>query len=266
LSFLGIFRDYTLEFICCKILLFTQIKNSNNINIDLSNFKFSEYLTGLIEGDGTIVVPKTTRSAKGLLNYPCVQISFHLKDLPLALIIQKELKNGSLRRIKGVNAYVLSINSYEGLFRVISLINGNMRTPKIHALYNLIDWLNQRFENINIYKKPLNNTSLNSNAWLAGFIEADGHFSVRTTINSKYSRVECKFELTQRKNDHNGRNNLYFMDTIANFLLCSVKSIRIDKPKPEYRLRTISLKGNLVLEDYLNSYPLFGSKYLDYKD
>ena len=45
-----------------------------------------------------------------------------------------------------------------------------------------------------------------------------------------------------------------------------MKSIRVDKPKPQYRLRTTSLNGNLVLENYLNTFPLFGSKYLDFKD
>jgi len=30
-------------------------------------------------------------------------------------------------------------------------------------------------------KKPLNTSNLTSDAWLSGFIEADGHFSVRTT-------------------------------------------------------------------------------------
>ena len=40
----------------------------------------------------------------------------------------------------------------------------------------------------------------------------------------------------------------------------------MNKPKPEYRVRTTSLNGNLVLENYLNTFPLFGSKYLDYKD
>ena len=56
-----------------------------------------------------------------------------------------------------------------------------MRTPKIYALYNLIDWLNLKFEDINIPKKYINNSPLDSNAWLSGFIEADGHFSVRTS-------------------------------------------------------------------------------------
>lgn len=279
LNFIGILRDYTPELICCNILpthpvfgkvrLATQVKINNNLNYkDLSNLNFSSYLAGLIEGDGTIIVPKTERSAKGKINYPSIQIVFHLKDLPLALMIQKELKNGSLSRKKGVNAYILTINSLEGLLLLTSLINGNMRTPKIYALNNLIDWLNIKYniQGINIPKKSLNNSQLDSNAWLSGFIEADGHFSVRTTTISKYPRVECKFELSQRQIDHNGRNNLYFLEFIANFLLSSVKAIRVDKPKSEYRVRTTSLNGNLVLENYLNTFPLFGSKYLDYKD
>lgn len=31
-------------------------------------------------------------------------------------------------------------------------------------------------------------------------------------------------------------------------------------------MRTTNLEGNLILENYLNIYPLFGSKYLDFKD
>jgi hypothetical protein len=264
-NLIGILRDYPPELICCNIL--PPVKTNNSLKYkDLSDLKFSSYLAGLIEGDGTIVVPKTERSAKYKINYPSIQIVFHLKDLPLALMIQKELKIGSLSRKKGVNAYILTINSLEGLLLLTSIINGNMRTPKIYALNNLIDWLNLKFSGINIPKKSLNYSSLDSNAWLSGFIEADGHFSVRTTTISKYPRVECKFELNQRQIDHNGINNLDFLEIIANFLLSSVKSFRGDKPKPEYRVRTTSLKGNLVLENYLNTFPLFGSKYLDYKD
>jgi hypothetical protein len=146
------------------------------------------------------------------------------------------------------------------------MINGNMRTPKIYSLYNLIDWLNFKFKEINIPKKPLNDSPLDSNAWLSGLIEAEGHFSVRTTISSKYPKVECKFELSQRQIDHKGNNNLDFLEIIAKFLLSSVKAIRVNKPHSEYRVRTTSLNGNLILENYLNTFPLFGSKYLDYKD
>jgi hypothetical protein len=123
-----------------KSLLSTQAGViGNQPQPNLNRLNFSSYLTGLIEGDGSLFVPKTLRSAKGKLNYPSLQICFHLKDLPLALLIQKELDHGSLARVKGVNAYVLTINNLDGLILITSLINGNMKTPKIHALYKLID-------------------------------------------------------------------------------------------------------------------------------
>ena len=121
---------------------------SNERNKDLSHLPF------LAGGDGTIVVPTTLRSPKGKLNYPSIQIVFQLKDLPLALVIQKELGLGS-----GVNAYILSINSYQGLILLINLLNGNMKTPKIYSLYNLIDFYKDR---VYIEKKPINKDPIDS--------------------------------------------------------------------------------------------------------
>ena len=103
---------------------------------------------------------QTLRSPKGKLNYPSIQIVFHLKVLPLALLIQKELGFGSLSRKKGLNAYIFTINNYDGLIFTINLINGNMRTPKIQSLYNLIDFYKDKIE---IDKKPLFKGSLSSN-------------------------------------------------------------------------------------------------------
>lgn len=263
LNLLGLFRDYTPELIYCLNFPFCApfvLKNNKNLN------KFSYYLTGLIEGDGTIIVPKTDISIKGKLNYPSIQIVFHLKDFPLALLIQKNLGHGTISRKKGVNAYILTINNIEGLILIVHLINGKLRTPKFYAFQNLIVWLNSKNSNLKLKIQEIDNSSLMSNSWLSGFIEANGHFSVRTSMVTHYSKLECKFELSQRQIDHNGRNNLYFLDNIAIYLLTIVKSIRMDRPNPQYRIRTTSLKGNIVLEDYLNNYPLFGTKYLDYKD
>jgi hypothetical protein len=134
LNLIGILREYTSELICCSNLIVLRLQNNKpNLN------KFNTYLAGLIEGDGTIIVPKSERSSKGKLNYPSIQIVFNLKDLPLALLIQKILGFGSISRKKGVNAYILSINNKEGILTLIHLLNGNMRTPKINSLYNLID-------------------------------------------------------------------------------------------------------------------------------
>jgi hypothetical protein len=279
LYLLGILREYTPEIICCKSMLLSisnfritkmlgiMIINFRNVsNITIEN-KFNSYLTGLIEGDGTIIIPQRERSPKGKLNYPSIQIVFHLKDLPLALIIQKNLECGSLIRKKGSNAYILYINDNKGILKVVNILNGNMRTPKINSLYKLIEFLNSKNLDLGLNKLPLNSNSLNKDCWLAGMIESDGHFFVRTTFVSekkKYSKIECKFELSQRQKDHLGFSNLLFLENISRFLKVSLKSTRENTAYPQYRLRTSSLESNLILVNYLMESPLFGSKYLDF--
>jgi hypothetical protein len=180
LNFLENLRDYTPKYFCCSCLvLFTlplcttlrsvrsaartqRSVHTNNDSQNLNKSLFSYYFTGLLEGGGTIVTPETLISPKGKLNYPAIQIVFHLKDLPLALLVQKELGVGSLSRKKGVDAYILTINSYEGVLLVISLINGNMRTPKIHSLNALIDFFNKT-KGTSLEKHPVSIESLDSN-------------------------------------------------------------------------------------------------------
>lgn len=277
--FLSIFRDYTPKFVCYKYYLnfknsfccwrrFFSTDSSFNGGQDTFNefdSRFASYLAGLIEGDGTLIVPKKERSPKGNLYYPSIQIVFDIRDFPLASMLQSKLNHGSISRKKGTNAYIFTINKFEGIIHIVNIINGYMRTPKIYALYRLIDWLNLRF-NLNIEKKNKDLSNINSNSWLAGFIDADGHFSVRTSLGSNYPKIECKFELSQRQNDHNNENNYEYLSFIADLLSTKVKEIRVDNPKPEYRVRTTSLKGNLLLVNYLVKYPLFSSKYLNYKD
>ena len=272
LNFLENLRGHTPKYFCCNLEFLTlplcaslrsihTDNQSNNLNKSL----FSHYFTGLIEGDGTIITPQTLRSPKGKLNYPAIQIVFHLKDLPLALLIQKELGVGSLSRKKGVDAYILTINSHDGILFVISLINGNMRTPKIHSLYALIDFLNKN-KGTSIEKHYVSKEPLDSNPWLSGFLEADASFQVRTTISGKYPKFECKLEISQRREDHKGYDNIDFLSYIAEFLKTEVKKIRSDKPKPEYRVRTTNVKGNIQAKNYLLQFPLFGTKHLDSLD
>jgi hypothetical protein len=116
------------------------VSEKNNKNRNFKN-NFSYYLSGFSrsEGDGTIYVPKTERNHNNKLNYPSIQIVFHLKDLPLALLIQKTLGHGSLSRKKGKNAYIFILNSLDGLKLVVNLLNGKMRSNKIHVFHDLID-------------------------------------------------------------------------------------------------------------------------------
>lgn len=121
LDLLGFFRDCTPEFICCNGLSVSLkkvlhkkygLRHYSNQTLYGNNSKFAHYISGIIEGDGTIHIPKSERSHKGSLNYPSIQIVFHLKDLPLALLIQKELGHGSISRKKGLNAYIYTVNNF----------------------------------------------------------------------------------------------------------------------------------------------------------
>ena len=136
------------------------------------------------------------------------------------------------------------------------------------ALKNLIEWFRAK-EKIDFNVLPFNidsRSALNNSSWLSGFIEADGHFSVRSTLDGKYPKIECRFELSQRQNDHLGHNNKLFLENISMFLNTSLKNIREKTSYPQYRLRTINLNSNFLLINYLEKYPLFGSKFLYYKD
>lgn len=220
------------------------------------------YLTGLIEGDGKIYIP-LNKEKKGC---PSISISFPTKDLPLFLLIQKEINYGNIYKIKGKNAYEYVIGKLDGIVLVISYINGLMRTKKILKLYELIDFLNMKYPNLyNIVKLPLDNSDLGSNSWLAGFTEADGSFYVRVSKNSncKTHKVYCKYELAQAYDN----NNIYtfnIMTKICKFLLVDLKVKT--KNNELFWISTNTYDSNNILIDYFNKYPLYGTKYLDYLD
>ena len=54
------------------------------------------------------------------------------------------------------------------------------------------------------------------------------------------------------------------MKEISEFLDCSLKEFRVTSPNPQYRVRTLNSKSNLILTDYLKKYPLQGKKFLDF--
>ncbi|MCZ6925408.1 MAG: hypothetical protein O7D30_09010 [Rickettsia endosymbiont of Ixodes persulcatus] len=63
------------------------------------------------------------------------------------------LGSGFIRYKTQDNACVLVISPVVGLKKIVNLLNGELRTPKIHQLYALIDWLNKN-HSTNIAKLP----------------------------------------------------------------------------------------------------------------
>lgn len=236
------------------------------------------YLAGLIEGDGTIVVPKEERSPKGKLNYPAIQIVFSKNDFPLVTKIAQIIGHGSISRQKRSSVFIYTINNIDGLIHIVNLINGNMRGPKYNQLLKLINYLNTKKEGLHLIALPLDTSAIGSNSWLTGFIEADGSFQVRASQlqgalaeanKTKQVRLGLSCEITQtRITLHQGGwySTLELMKTISSFLEVNLEFTREDRKYPQYRIRTSSVKTNIKIRDYLNKYPLQSTKYLDFND
>lgn len=266
-------------------------------NINILRKQIGPYLAGLIEGDGTIAVQDPKNKSKQY--NPKIIIVFKKNDLPLADYLQKLTKCGTVS-IKPERGYVLwQIQDIISIFTIISIINGFMRTPKIEAVNRTIDWINnyiiqsktkiiQRSTRIILFRikilnsKPLDNSPIESNAWLSGFTDADGNFSInlhkRTNKNS--TRVQLYYRLEINQNYH--KTSMYtdasiihegsffpIMSKIGLYLGVTVYSkSRIIKDKIFYSFTVMShnklSNANICL--YFNKYPLMSSKNLDYKD
>jgi LAGLIDADG endonuclease len=100
--------------------------------------KLNSYLAGLFEGDGHIWLPNLKIKMKKKHN-PRFCITFGLKNEPLAKKILEIIEYGHIRYKPKENACVLIVSPVKGLKKIIKLINGELRTPKIHQLHKLID-------------------------------------------------------------------------------------------------------------------------------
>jgi hypothetical protein len=231
----------------------------------------------LIEGDGSIKVPKTARSDKGKLLTPSVTIVFVAKDLPLANFIATIL-SGTVNKAKG-NYYVLSIYKQSALHTLCKIINGKFRTPKIEALHRLIHWLNDKnkFEKLELL--PLDETNILNNSWLAGFSDADSNFSInfKTYFNTKEDFLMCSsINLTyrisqrqeyQRSTPNQSNSYLNIMSKIAAAFNSKVEIIdreRLDYTEKGYLVRVRSNNSRLEVINYFNNFSLLSSKHLDF--
>lgn len=223
----------------------------------------SYYLAGLIEGDGHFNTPKKLKTPSGTARVAAIEVVFALKDRPSAEFLQS-LFGGRLydHPQKKISRWL--IQDKKSVTNIINLINGKFRTPKINSLFEMIDFLNAKGDNI--IKLPLDSSPLNSNAWLAGFIDADGHFAIKGFTSNPKTYLAIHFQLGQRNTDKSGESLEKLMLKIAEFLLVKLSKRVFSEKFHQFVINTSNPVSNKVLIDYLNTYPLLSSKYLDFKD
>lgn len=237
---------------------------------DLKDGQLGYYLAGLIEGDGSIIVPTKDKTLSGKNIHPVIRIVFTLHDLPLAKKLQQVLGCGFIQKPKKGNYYLFEIQNINGLLTVVNLINGKMRTPKIEALNRLINWLNIKNNN-SIECLKLDTSNLNNNSWFAGFSDADSYFQVSLTHNEELNTIKNikSFYRLEIQQNYHGELNQYqdIVELIAKFLqtkLLSRQRLINNKEYYSYMVITSSLLTNLLVDDYFKKYPMFSSKHLDY--
>jgi LAGLIDADG endonuclease/Cytochrome C and Quinol oxidase polypeptide I len=266
----------------------TNITSSKN---SLFNYKLGSYLAGLIEGDGTFAIHNIKSTSKKYR--PMIIIVFKKADLPLAEYLKNITKSGKVY-IKSDRGYVLwQIQDVVGVFNIVNLINGYMRTPKIEALERTINWLNEYITNSQFSKLPstklilskinyiesksLDDSQIDSNSWLAGFSDADANFSINIhkRSNKNLIRVQLYYRLEIKQNYHKldseGKKiSLYYiMSKLGEFLGVNVLSrsrIKDDKQYYSYTVMAYNKNSLLKIKEYFKKYPLISSKYLDFKD
>ena len=237
------------------------------------NLNFKSWLAGLIEGDGSIVVPEARRKGERK-NYPHIQIAFNIKDRPLAEKIVGIVGGGRIN-IDG-NTVRLIWNRKADLLKVIEWINGYMRTPKILRLHQLIDWFNEESSE-NFEKKGIDSTPIGENAWLSGMSDADSNFSIILTTRGQSYRVQRQWRLEISQKTHYGGYQQGWAILVSAYLetnlLSRHRSVNITKDDSaleqiysSYMMVAHNQNSLNKIEGYFERFPLFSSKYLDYKD
>ena len=224
------------------------------------------YLGGLIEGDGSFSVPKFIKDSKGKKRVAGIEIIGNIKDKP-AYDFLKTKFGGNVYHTKGKKTVRWMIKDLKSVINVVNNINGKLRTPKIHRFHNMIDFLNLYY-GTNISKLPLDDSPLFENAWLAGFIDSDGHFSIKGFTGNIRTYIAVQFYLPQRKVDISGVSMFEIMQQISSFLDCSLKSRVTTLNKQEFEVITVTTSNknsNKILIDYFYKFHLLTSKYLDFK-
>jgi hypothetical protein len=145
-----------------------------------------------------------------------------------------------------------------------------LRTPKIIQLNNLIDWINKNHSS-KIEKLTVKKGNLDKDNWLSGFIDADGSFSIQHTKlknGAKKRKISCRLRIEQRMYEPISKDSYFdILTDISRLLNCNLNIRKQVSTGNEYFIITASSRKSLsTIITYFKYFPLYSSKYLDYKD
>lgn len=238
----------------------------------VKNKNFGSYLAGLIEGDGFFVVPSSIRDSKNRRRYPLIKVAFRIQDKNLAVRLQNYY-GGQFEEKK--NYFVWKLTQKDLILSLCHDINGYLRTPKFNDFYKLIKFIKKQDPFINFEVLPLNDAPIDSDAWLAGFSDAEGNFNLSVTNRKKnLLRVQLSFRIEVQhfykkiliENSENLSSFAPICNKIALFFNLGIyHRTRVDKYH-SIIIASTSVATNVKVVNYFDKFSLFSSKYLNYCD
>lgn len=200
----------------------------------LNSSDWNEWLAGLIDGDGSLLVSKS--------GYTSCEITMGLEDEQALMSIKQKL-GGSVKLRSGVKALRYRIHNREGMINIINIINGNIRhTSRVKQLDAVCSALNIPI----IYAGDLNR----NNGWFAGFMDADG--TITFSIKNNYPQLTI------------AATNKLLID-ISYFKEVFGGNIYYDKSKNGYYKWCIQKRSDILyFKQYLKEYPVRSHKKMRY--
>jgi len=261
-----------------RSIYYRSIRRYSTSEVSKNRF-IGPYLAGLIEGDGYIGVQEKI-SKTNIVYRPKIIIVFNINDKPLAEKLSAELELGKVINREKAGHVLLQILAKKEVLKIIHLINGHMRTPKIEALHRAICWINEK-DSSSIPLLGLDLSPLDSNSWLAGFTDADGGFAItvhdrkkngvflRTSVQT-FFRIEVKQNYSREvSQDKGGGSYFNILTEISNFFTVNLYTrTRKKEDKVFYAFMTVAhnSRSHEIVRKYFDRFPLYSSKYLSYKD
>jgi LAGLIDADG endonuclease len=194
---------------------------------------FIYWLAGLIDGDGSLLVNKNKALS--------CEITVDERDVK-ALFEIKERYHGSVLKRSNVKAYRWRVSKKVFIEKLYKDLNSKLITDgKKTQLINMGKVLNIEPKIINYYDFKLDS------AWLSGFLDADGSFTIRNAYTLTISIAQKTPGV------------LY---SIQNKLNCG--NVYYDKKGDTYNYAITDIKGIKIMLKYLSTYPLKTSKRFDY--
>ena len=208
----------------------------------LNDTQLGYYLAGLIDGNGHF-------SSKQQL-----VIVFNINDAPLGYFLKKQLGYGTIQKVKNKNAVLLVVAASKGLEKVITLINGKLKShSKFKQINKNILGHYKYFDFSKTITFTISKNDNLNNHWLAGFSDIDASFQIK--LISRYNRTEVRlnYQIDQKDN--------YLLILIKNFLGGNI-GYRSDQDTYYYGSTSFGSAKHVI--NYFDTYHMLSSKHINY--